>query len=194
MTTNQKKKQKRIFSYFLGLALLFIVPITISRFFYDSDNKGYYSLLVYSGEQLANFNHFYNNVPNPENTGSLSTIFPVLDILKETKQTVSFLDDWENKVFRYGFDPNVFSSFIGSFYKSLGLIGTLIIGFIAYLLGSLISRNTARVDLSKLILITFFAQIVLHGFFYFKLGHLVSNVYMLLVVFMSLWFKRSIKN
>ncbi|HHX69733.1 MAG TPA: oligosaccharide repeat unit polymerase [Gallicola sp.] len=189
---SKKSKQKHIklLYYTIGVALLFIVPITIARFFYQGHEAGLDSIVKYSGAQFANFNNFFNRIPNPEKYGSFTDIFPIFNFNFRSSDVI-FLDSWEEKVWAFGIDTNVFSTFIGSFYLSIGKVGTFILGIVFFVLGYLISKNSNQVSLSKIILITLFAQIILHGFFYYKLAYTVSNIYMILTVFLSLFFRKT---
>lgn len=192
MSEDTRKRQRQILIYFVILASCFLVPITIARFFYQGIDEGVNSLIKYTGAQLSNFNNFFNRVDNPEDYGDLTNLFPILSLGSSEKGV--FLDEWEYKVRIFGVDPNVFSTFIGSFYQSLGFWATLILAIVAFFMGNRISRKSSTVDFSKMLLITVFSQVVLHGLFYFKLAYAVSNIYIIAVVILSFFFRRRIRN
>lgn len=186
-----RKKQKKIFSIFLILGLSFLIPITAARFFNSEKGEGINSLVKYAGgSQFSNFNNFYNRIDHPEHYGSIKNIFPIFDLTK-TKNT-SFLDDWENKVWALGVDTNVFSTFIGSIYLNIGRFGTLILAITAFLLGNTISRKSQTIDFSKIMLITLYSQVILHGYFYYKLAYSVSNLYMVTVIVLAMFFRKKL--
>ena len=53
-----------------------------------------------------------------------------------------------------------------------------------------VGRNR-RIPFNMLILYTFIAQIPLHGVFYYMLGFVVSNLYMIIIVIMLFVFRES---
>lgn len=194
MTSVIKAKQKKVFVYIFAISLAFLVPITVARFFRaDIPESGTNSLKSYAGAQFANFNNFYNRIDKPEEIGYINNLFPILNSFGDQPNGhQDFLSNWEHNVFKYGVDPNVFSTFIGSFYLQIGTIGTIIISLFAFVIGSSLSRRCKRVDFSKLLLITIFSQLVLHGFFYFKLAYTVSFVYILCVIILATFFRNKL--
>ncbi|WP_343021775.1 O-antigen polymerase [Flavobacterium sp. PL12] len=194
MTPVIKVKQKKVFIYIFVIALTFLVPITVARFYRgDVPDSGINSLKSYAGAQFANFNNFYNRIDKPEEIGSVNNLLPILNFFDgQSKGNQDFLSNWDNNVFKYGVDPNVFSTFIGSFFLQIGTIRTVGVSLFAFIIGSSLSRRCKRVDFSKLLLITIFSQIVLHGFFYFKLAYTVSFVYLISVIILAAFFKNKL--
>ncbi|GEM_PF-2700603 len=187
MIRNVYRKQIKIFFYFFTIALVFLIPITVSRFFYQGKKAGIESLVNYSGSQFANFNNIFNRVPNPEKHGSLYNLFPILNLNKNNNE--DFLTEWENRVWVLGIDPNIFSTFIGSIYLEIGKLGTFIFAVCFSIIGNFISRASKTTSFSRILLLTLFSQIVLHGLFYYKLAYTVSNIYMISVVILSILFR-----
>lgn len=190
MNDKTRRKQKKLFYSALGIAILFLIPITVARFFYLGKEVGINSLINYSGSQFSNFNNFFNRIPNPEKYGSINNIFPIFNF-DFNKNDDIFLENWKDRVWAYGIDINVFSTFIGSFYVNIGKIGTFLLGIVFFLLGSFISRDSTQVSLSKIILITLFAQIILHGLFYYKLAYTISNIYMIITILLAYNFRKT---
>lgn len=189
----QKKKIKKLFWSMFIIGMLFFVSITISRFFLvsDSSGEGFYSIIGYSGEQFSNFNNLFNRIPHPEKYGSFIDLFPIFNLFESKHSDFNFLEQWENNKLYLGLDPNVFSSYIGSFYLKIGAFGTFVLSLFAFLAGLyFVSKGKQTIDFSLLLLITLYSQIPLHGFFYYKLGYTVSDLYIISVLFMTVLFKR----
>lgn len=186
----QKKKQKKLLFGMVGIALTVLVPITLSRFFNNDVNygnttlQGFGSILEYAGQQFGNFNTFFNNIKNPEEIGSLNNLFPIMNIGSESNSG-DFLGTAADRHFKYGLDINVFGTFLGNFFLELGKWGTFLISLIYFISAMFIFNKRTNISLGRILLITLFCQIPLHGIFYYKLGYTVSNFYMISVLFMS---------
>ncbi|MCK3685170.1 O-antigen polymerase [Maribellus sp. YY47] len=187
MNEEHKLKVKKLLYRFLILFALIFIPITISRFYKD-DNffSPILSIVSYFGQQFGNFNDLYNStVPNETN---LSKLFPILG----KDESLSLLE--KNKLYLrlYGVDINVFSSFIGSFYLNVEKKLLFLLSFIINGMFFLFSINNKKVSLGRIIFFTFISQLPLHGIFYYKLAYVTSNVYMILVLLLSILFLKQI--
>lgn len=184
----QAKTFKKLF-ILLSIAFAFaFIPITFSRFIIlGGVGDVYFSILSYFSQQFGYFNEMYNSgIYFPSD---VSKIFPIVDLIAgRDKVVVDFLAD--NLYYKnlYGIDINVFKTFVGDFYLYLGYFGTLIFSVTFGFVGWIIFRNNGIVSLEKIIILTLAIQIPLHGLFYYKLGHNISNVYMLVVFSIVLFF------
>lgn len=169
------------------------ISITISRFVIDGENKVISGLISYFAQQFGNFNNQFNNLPLLfSGAGNLSYLFPILDFFNNST-TMSFLEMNNFYQFKYGFDPNVFSTFLGSFYFKIGFWKTLIFCFIFMLFGLLIMKKHRSLSFGRLLLVTLYSQLILHGLFYYKLSYSVSSIYIITVFFLSFVFSFKIR-
>lgn len=188
ISKEQAKNFNKIF-IFLGVTFAFVFfAITFSRFIIlGGVGDVYFSILSYFSQQFGNFNEIYNSgIYFPSD---VSKIFPIVDLIAgRDKIAVDFLA--ENSYFKnlYGIDINVFKTFAGDFYFYLGYFWTLILSVSFGFFGWIVFRNNGIFSLERIIVLTLAVQIPLHGLFYYKLGHNVSNIYMLVVFFIALFF------
>lgn len=185
-------KIKKTLIIFLCLFSTVFFAISISRFYVDGSIYWLVQkLLVYFSQQFGEFNRFVTVVDNP--TVDVGSIFPILDSVGSTEKRDSFISQHYSFLSEYGFSKNVFKTFVGHFYDSLGMLITIFISCLFLLLFSVSSLLGSRtnVDFGKLIMITMFSQIVLHGVFYYKLAYMVSNIYMISCVILSFIFSYS---
>ena len=58
---------------------------------------------------------------------------------------------------------------------------------------SILTKVYGVVSFGKILYITLLAQLPLHGIFYYKLGYSVSNLYVICVIILSIFFSYRIK-
>lgn len=188
LPTNLKKKIGTILKRFLVFFLIIFFIISYARFYRDGSAYFFFQyLLLYFAQQFGEFNRFLHYVHNvPVDVGR---IFPVFDFFLDNERK-NFLVEHQNFLANYGFSKNVFKTFIGMFYESLGAkvtwVSSLVISSVGTALMFLGSRK--NVNFGKLIVFTAFMQIPLHGIFYYKLGYMVSNIYFVSCIFLMIVF------
>lgn len=196
MSLQQIKKIKILIFIMGSLFLLFFIPITISRFvILGGADAVYFSILSYASQQLAYFNQFFNSgfdFPNePER------LFPIINLITgKTKENVDFLSRHYYLLDAYGLDFFTFKTFVGDFYVYLGFWTVFYIALFFSVGGFLIFKNNGKISLERILLLTLFCQIPLHGVFYYKLQYTLSNIYMILVlllVFVLYFFRLLLK-
>ncbi|KPZ52382.1 hypothetical protein AN391_03713 [Pseudoalteromonas sp. P1-13-1a] len=184
-----KSAIKKNFFRVLIVLFSFFLVISISRFLSDDYFLFFHKLLAYFSQQLGEFNQFYTKTKFADMPIQVEKVFPFLKFFIENEE-LSILDEHFSFLATYGFSKFVFKTFIGSFYVSLGGVGTLLFSFIYMLIFSFVSiRNKQeKLDFGLLILFVLFSQLILHGIFYYKLGYVVSHVYILLCFLLSYLF------
>lgn len=189
LSSELKKKNAISLLALLLLFSIFFLAISVSRFYRDGSFYIFFQyLLLYFSQQFGEFNRFFVEIQQIEI--DVVKIFPITDIFLSPVNEKDILSDHEDFLANHGFNKYVFKTFLGMFYENLGAWGTFFtsflfffFSFIGFLLGS-----AKKVNLGKLIYVTVFAQISLHGIFYYKLGYMVSNIYMLLSLFLCFAF------
>jgi len=184
-----QSKIKRTLILLLVIFSVFFFAISISRFYRDGSIYFLFQyLLLYFSQQFGEFNQFITAVDHVD--VDVAKIFPFTELLIDKVNTKGLLEDHENFLSQYGFNKYVFKTFLGMFYENLGLSITFFVSclfsFLFYIFSIL--GNHQNVFLGKLIMITMFSQITLHGIFYYKLGYMVSNIYMILCVLLAIIF------
>ncbi len=192
--SNQVKiKARNTFFAFLSIFVVIFFCISISRFYRDGSTYFLFQkLLLYFSQQFGEFNRFITVVKNPD--VDVGAVFPLVDLFGVPNERKSFITRHYSFLSRYGFSQNVFKTFLGEFYQHLGGLITLFVSCLFSFLFSISSLvgGTTSIKFGKLILLTVFAQLVLHGVFYFKLSYMVSNIYILVCVILSFIFTRKI--
>jgi phosphoglycerol transferase MdoB-like AlkP superfamily enzyme len=137
----------------------------------------------YFGMGFGNFNTFYNTIDQRQD--DISTVFPILRYggMHGGDQTLQERNDKYNA--RYGIDINVFATFVGDLFLCLDrrvlMLAALLYGGILWVM--LRSRRT--VTFGGLIFIVVITQLPLHGVFYDKLMYVVSDIYLIIAVILS---------
>lgn len=189
LPTELKNKVKRTLALLLCVFSIFFFAISISRFYREGSIYFLFQyLLVYFSQQFGEFNQFVTVVKD-ENL-DIVKIFPFTKLFIDSVDTKSLLTDHENFLSQYGFSKYVFKTFLGMFYENLGLTITFLLSCFLSFIFSIFSFLGPRknIRLGKLIMITMFSQITLHGIFYYKLGYMVSNIYMLICLMLAFIF------
>lgn len=196
-----KKIINRSFLIFSVPFSIIFMMITISRFSFVTEGKSsgpLSSILYYFGMQFSNFNTLFNVVNNYK-FHSYFDIFPILRYISssdnlELKEGMGVNELANAYKSLYGVDVVYnFSTFIGHAWLCLDTYILLVLSLIFSLVFSCIFYKIGRrkkIPFNILILYTFIAQIPLHGVFYYTLGHVVSNIYMINVLIMVLLFRR----
>lgn len=193
----KKVINRSLLLFSMPFSIIFML-ITMSRFAIATAGKyngPLHSIVYYFGMQFPNFNTIFNLIDTNEGYHSYLDIFPIL-------RYISSLDSWSGMtnlqssrayIQLYGVDVYTFASFIGHAWLCLNtyilfflsLIFCLVFGYIFYKIG-----RKKKIPFNMLILYTFIAQIPLHGVFYYMLGYVVSNIYMINILIMVLVFSR----
>jgi len=186
---SMKEKVKKSLAIFLSLFSVIFFLISITRFYVDGSVYFLFQkLLVYFSQQFGEFNRFVTVVKTPNI--DVGKVFPLVDFFVTPGERKNFITMHYQFLSQYGFSQNVFKTFFGEFYQNLGLLITFFVSCLFAFLFSIPSLvgSTSSVNLGKLILLTIFSQVILHGFFYFKLSYMVSNIYILICLILSFIF------
>jgi hypothetical protein len=191
MTSELKNRMKKIAYYLVALFSLIFIPITFSRFFVGGDYSSVInSIINYFGQEFGNFNNVFNTITHKFD--DVSRIFPILGFTSGNQDNLTLLERRELYFNVYRIDINVFSTFIGDLFLCMNTVLLIILsGFYGFILYLLFYKNT-NVTFGKIILLVFFAQIPLHGLFYYKLSFFVSNIYMIFVLILSFLFYKKL--
>lgn len=186
LNNTQRYYLKKVLYCMICLFLLILIPITISRFSLDGDKFSWVtSLFSYFGQQFGNFNHLYDAVIFKSN--NFIKLFPILNPFEYRP---SVLEAYYATLILDALDLNVFSTFIGSFTKILdNKLFLFISAFYNLILYRLLFR-TKVVSLGEIIIVVLISQIPLHGLFYYDLNFVISNIYMILTILLSLLFSK----
>ncbi len=180
--TNKIKNQGIVFIALITIPFFFI---TIQRFGKSQMGNGVlWSILDYVGQQIRNFNdQWHADVPLTYG----ATAFPQFaewlgflgfNINLNSDQKLYFLD--------WGLDSNVFSTFIGSWLKNFGKIGTLLIVIFLNILSSVVVKNAIKsssLSISKFLVLILIYQNALWGVFYFRFSSV--NFYIIVMLLLN---------
>ena len=169
----------------------FFFSITIARFFIGGIDSGFLAITSYFGQQFGNFNNFFNRFDLNYLQYDITSILPIIPIGKEN---VDILTEHKNFISSFGFDKFVFSTFIGDFYINFGPLFVFIWAFIHALFNTFIIKKKRMICFGKILYITLISQLPLHGIFYYKLGYVVSNLYIVVMILMSVIFSYNLKS
>jgi len=163
----------------LGLFSIVFFAISISRFGDDGLYWLVQKLLIYFSQQFGEFNRFYVVVNNPN--VDVGAMFPLVDLFGTPPNRESFIAQHFRFLSQYGFSKNVFKTFLGQFYENMGLFVLFFVSFLYFFIFTPVAclGDKRCVNFGKLVVITMFCQVVLHGVFYYKLSYMVSNIYMI---------------
>lgn len=190
LSHEQIKKQKLLFKRILLLFMLFFIPITLARFFMNGFKDGILSVFSYFGQQFGNFNNIYNRV-NIDLIGV--DVSDILPILVKKQNEINIITEQRSFYDLFGVDKFVFATFIASFYLGIGPLLTLIWGGVHAILNSLLIKVRKVISLGTVLYLTLLAQLPLHGIFYYKLGYTISNLYVICVILLSVFFSYNIR-
>ncbi len=191
MSKEQIAIQKRRLKYLCVIFSFFFFSITIARFFIGGIDSGFLAITSYFGQQFGNFNNFFNRFDLNYLQYDITSILPIIPIGKEN---VDILTEHKNFISSFGFDKFVFSTFIGDFYINFGPLFVFIWAFIHALFNTFIIKKKRMICFGKILYITLISQLPLHGIFYYKLGYVVSNLYIVVMILMSVIFSYNLKS
>lgn len=174
-TPYQKRFIRRIASFFLGLIVVYLALVTISRFGErDSGTEG--GLLVYIGQPIINFCNIWDNLW----TDNITTVrvLPITNFILGQKPLDS---DYVATVFaQHGVHINVFTSFVGVFLIDIGHLGAILIPLFISFVTSLFLRsykNSLTLTLRMSIIIVGIGTIVqcgIIGYYYITVGRVFT--------------------
>ena len=190
LSKEQIRWQRRLFKRLLFVFMLFFVPITVARFFINGFKDGVMSIFSYFGQEFGNFNNFYNEV----DFGILGVDFSgILPIIGRKQTAENILLEQESFYNLFGVDKFVFGTFLATFYLNIGPILTFVWAGIHSIVNSILIKTRPTISFGTILYLTLLAQLPLHGIFYYKWGYNVSNIYVICVIFMSLFFSYRVK-
>ena len=145
---------------FFSLPLMTVlIAITLSRFT-GREYPVFVYMFDYIGQSFIYFSYIFDQFFESTFGGRLS--FPILfpdDRIERVLSEVVYAD----------YSLNTFSTFIGTFYKDMGFIGTLGLSIGFYVVLMLIYRfNTTPRTFSKLFVYIVVSQMIINGVFYFQ--------------------------
>jgi hypothetical protein len=163
-----RRNMRRLFMASILMALPVFALITYSRFAHLEHSIPVW-ILLYLGQQVANFSDYFQAFNDSFSQGSAGT-FPILqDVGKSLGLQPSEFVAGEVQYEYYllqGVVPWRFATFIGSWVKAMGPYSTCVtLGFFVILSRMVSSKRTFTV--SRLIFFSTLAQVPLFGIFYF---------------------------
>lgn len=156
--------------------IIVFLLISFSRFS-ERENSVLYYLIDYAGQSFIYFSYNFESFYEGAFGGRMS--FPIL--FSREEQVKGALND----TIYSSYNLNTFSTFVGSFYKDVGLIVTLLIGIFFRIIMSYYFNYT-RNSFVKLIVYILLFQVILFGVFYYMFYNITVVRTLLLVVFISL--------
>lgn len=189
-TIEQKNKIKKAFLLVLVMLAIPFFLISISRF--SRHQYGLtWSLVNYYGQQVRNFNdHFLIEAPISYGQTGFPVFTNMMEAIGLSFGSEYLKEDMWLYFLREGVAPWVFSSFIGSFLRNFGKIGTWVALLIMSVSVGNIVRNVMRkkaFSFSNIIMFALFFQIPYWGVFYFR--QYSDNYYIIIMFLLSISFK-----
>lgn len=178
------ENNKRIKSVFIGcggFAIILLGAISLSRF--SGTDKGVINWLIdYFGQPLNNFGQLFDKFH--EYTGN-SSIWPWFYGNKGARgaDAVKASAEFYNI---YGFNSNIFFSYIGSFYKAYGPVLTLFLSIIFSIYFSL-KLQKKRIGMVEFLMLMFVGQIIWNCYFYYMFANRVGNLFIVSLVIIGMY-------
>ena len=163
-TKSQKAILKKMLFVVMGVMILYLAVVTISRFG-DRDEGTSGGLLVYLGQPFINFCEIWNNIDTnhfyPQHVTPLLTFFT--QGAAGSQEVNEFIISYAS---RYGLHLNVFYTFIGVFLVDMGHFAAILIPFLIFgITNAIIPRyhNRNTISLASLIVVFAFGAILQCG-------------------------------
>ena len=189
ISIKDRKRFKRLALIFSIIILIPFFLITIGRF-RESEGGVVWSIVSYCGQQVNNLNDQF--IVNPPVTYG-RTSFPVFATFFEfIGVPIPEANDVDYYLSTYGVRSNVFGTYISSFLKNFGKLGTYIFILLLSILtrGTIIKLRRKRyIYFSNFLVFTLIYQIFYWGVFYFR--QYSTNYYILFMLLLSIFFKLS---
>lgn len=182
MEEKVRKQISKTVALILGFAVAVFSAITISRFRADGVLE---AVVDYFGQGFNNFGRLFEYV---EDYRGGKVIWPWLYGEKGMTGNEAMIQAVEFEM-QYGFKSNVFTTFVGSFYRAYNPY--LLAAFsLMYAFFVSLPMRKKRLTLSTMVLLMFAYQMVIHNYFYFVFANRVGNLYMLTIPLIMLLFSR----
>lgn len=177
------KKIKSLFVVFGGFALLLLTAISMSRF--SGTDKGVINWLIdYLGQPLNNFGQLFDKFHEYTGNRSLWPWFYGETGARGVDAVTSTMDFFKT----YGFNSNIFFTYVGSFYKAYGPIVTLMLSIVFSLIFSF-KLSKHKIGMAEIILLMFTGQIVWNCYFYYMFANRVGNLFVISLFFIGMFCK-----
>ena len=182
LTSKQKKRIKWVFIIGTVIGMIPFSLISVSRF--GSGSDGYTtvkSFLSYMGQMIPNYFLYFDIRGSHYNYGS---VFPLFWEIRGIAQpdSVRWIDG--------GTESNVFGTFLKSFNISLGVGGTILLGFINLILFTLVfKRERKRLSLHHFFFYYLYFKIISEGVFYFRDYTRGGNLFIIISILFFFVFK-----
>lgn len=183
----KKKIQKKLFTYFLvvlGIALVPFIIISIGRF----GDMIEYQLYRYIGEPFINYNvQFFYDLKNETWGSAYFSVFR--NWLGFPTEFQTLVEKWAYIDSITGIDSHVFYTFIGGFNIEFGFLNTLIIGFLIFILYKKLCKSDTILTLPKFIILCYWGYVCIQGAFLFPLQG-TGNIEIICVILSYIVFKK----
>ena len=181
LSDENNRKIKSAFIGCGGFAIILLGAISISRF--SGTDKGVINWLIdYFGQPLNNFGQLFDKFH--EYTGNES-IWPWFYGNKGARgvDAVTASAEFYNI---YGFNSNIFFTFIGSFYKAYGPIVTLFLSILFSLFFSSKLRKR-RIGMAEFLMLMFVGQIIWNCYFYYMFANRAGNLFIVSLIIIGIY-------
>ena len=177
INSENKKLLLRVAGAFFVLISSYFVFMTLLRV--EGSDRGTDSfLLTYMGQPFLNFGDFFTNCDWHPYT--LKRLTPLTYSIFYGRLD---LDAYRDVIFTHtGMNIGIFYTLLGDIFVDVGFVG-LLIYVIAYNRFATKAMRYTYVTLPKLLIIGLYAQIVLHGLFYYSLYRMESTACVILLLF-----------
>ncbi|SFL58767.1 oligosaccharide repeat unit polymerase [Porphyromonadaceae bacterium KH3CP3RA] len=182
------KKMRRIMVIASSPLLIVFLLITFSRFL-GREYPIHVYMIDYIGQSYIYFSYIFDDFFTSTFDGRMNfpILFPGSEISRVLSEEVST-----------DYNLNTFATFIGSFYKDMGFVRTILLSFIFWILFLLLYKyNPKRNSFVNLNLMVIISQIIINGIFYFQYTSTTKMkmfaVIILLALFLQLIFPRKKK-
>lgn len=172
-------KYKKIFYVLSILSFILLIRISSERF---ERSEGVYStiqlgIIGYGGMQPFIFNDILNDFNNYNyGNSSFSVIKEIFNMEVSESPEAEEAMEWQ------------FGTFLTSFYKASGLTSMLLISLVYLIVfyGLIPKVNNAKLPF-RMIVVGFYYQFMVTGFFYFRLGNNAGNIYTVILVLLFIF-------
>lgn len=146
------------------IGFIYFAAVSVSRF-ENSDEGAGGSVLEYAGQSYVNFCYFYDN--HDRELYYLEREFPLVSFFGFKTQ---YVDTKEERSAKEGFFVGVFASHVGSWLLDTGIVGTIILSSLFYIICCVVIRryNRSEFDIAEILFIFTLGAVPTFGIFYYR--------------------------
>lgn len=186
MTKAQKRRNTKISIFIFSIVLLYFLMLTFQRF--DSSDTGSGgSMIYYAGQSFIHFCYFFDE--HPYQGFTLQKVFPLyfkLFVDNDISSSTELNRIMSNET---GIFHGIFNTFMGDIMMSSSSIVGILYCLFIFLFSSYLLRKIKKIDFYFLIILFFFASILMFGMFVHYYAEFTRVICFLLFILYAVLYK-----